>query len=115
MAEAIKASPAIKVFVCNVATQPGETDSFRVSDHLKAIESHLGANIFDFVIVNSNNNFALPQSAQDAGIKRVVYDPSTVNGRSIHGLLVDVVNPRISTHHDPEKLAKAIMKKVWKA
>jgi uncharacterized cofD-like protein len=115
MAEAIKASPAIKVFVCNVATQPGETDSFRVSDHLKAIESHLGANIFDFVIVNSNNNFPLPQSAQDAGIKRVVYDPSTVNGRSIHGLLVDVVNPRISTHHDPEKLAKAIMKKVWKA
>src|SRR5438270_361253 len=38
MAEALKASPAIKVFVCNVATQPGETDAFRVSDHLKAIE-----------------------------------------------------------------------------
>jgi uncharacterized cofD-like protein len=113
MAEALKASPAIKVFVCNVATQPGETDAFRVSDHLQAIESHLGANIFDFVVVNSNNNFTLPPSAQAAGIKRVVYDPATVSQRSIHAVLVDVVNPRISTHHDPDKLARAIMKKIW--
>jgi uncharacterized cofD-like protein len=113
MAEALKASPAIKVFVCNVATQPGETDAFRVSDHLKAIESHLGTNIFDFVVVNSNNNFTLPPSAQEAGIRRVVYDPATVSQRSIHAVLVDVVNPRVSTHHDPDKLARAIMKKIW--
>src|ERR1700738_860315 len=113
MAEALKASPAIKVFVCNVATQPGETDAFRVSDHLKAIESHLGTNIFDFVVVNSNNNFTLPPSAQAAGIRRVVYDPATVSQRSIHAVLVDVVDTRISTHHDPDKLARAIMKKIW--
>jgi len=115
MAEALKASPAIKVFICNVATQPGETDAFRVSDHLKAIESHLDTNIFDFVVVNSNNNFPLPPSAQAAAIKRVVYDPATVNQRSIHAVLVDVVNPRISTHHDPDKLARAIMKKIWRS
>src|SRR5467141_1602452 len=115
MAEALKASPAVKVFVCNVATQPGETDAFRVSDHLEAIERHLGANIFDFVVVNSNNNFTLPPSAQSAGIKRVVYDPATVNQRSLHAVLVDVVNPRISTHHDPDKLARAIMKKIWRS
>src|SRR5207244_9407110 len=115
MAEALKASPAIKVFICNVATQPGETDAFRVSDHLKAIESHLGTNIFDFVIVNSNNNFALPTSAQQAGINRVLYDQGTVNGRSIHAILVDVVNPRVSTHDEPDKLAKPIMKRTWRA
>ncbi len=115
MAEALKASPAIKVFVCNVATQPGETDRFRVSDHLNAIESHLGANIFDFVVVNSNNNYPLPPSAQTAGIRRVVYDAATVNQRSIHAVLVDVVNPRVSTHHDPDKLARAIMKKIWRS
>jgi len=115
MAEALKASPAIKVFVCNVATQPGETDAFRVSDHLEAIERHLGTNIFDFVVVNSNNNFTLPPSAQAAGIRRVVYDPATVSKRSIHAVLVDVINPRISTHHDPDKLARAIMKKIWRS
>jgi uncharacterized cofD-like protein len=115
MAEALKASPAIKVFICNVATQPGETDAFRVSDHLKAIESHLGTNIFDFIVINSNNNFPLPASAQAAGIRRVVYDPATVSQRSIHAVLVDAVNPRISTHHDPDKLARAIMKKIWRS
>ena len=115
MAEALKASPAIKVFICNVATQPGETDFFRVSDHHKAIESHLGSNIFDFVVINSNNNFPLPPSAQAAGIKRVVYDQATVAQRSIHAVLVDVVNSRISTHHDPDKLARAIMKKIWRS
>ena len=115
MAEALKASPAIKVYVCNVATQPGETDAFRVSDHLKAIEGHLGSNIFDFVLVNSNHNYALPPSAQEAGIGRVLFDQETAHGRSIHVLLADVVNPRISSHHEPDKLAKVIMRKVWKA
>ncbi|TME23106.1 MAG: hypothetical protein E6I68_07890 [Chloroflexi bacterium] len=67
------------------------------------------------MVVNSNNNFPLPSSAQTAGIKRVVYDPATVNQRSIHAVLVDVVNPRISTHHDPDKLARAIMKKIWRS
>src|SRR5256714_14676186 len=108
MAGAPKASPAIKVFICNVATQPGETDFFRVSDPLKAIENHLGTNIFDFVVVNSNNNFPLPSSAQTAGIKRVVYDPATVNQRRIHPVLLDVVNPRFWTHHDPATPARAI-------
>ena len=115
MAEALKASPAIKVYICNVATQPGETDTFRVSDHLRALENHLGTNIFDFVLVNSNHNFPLPPSAQEADIRRVVYDPATVNTRGLHVLLADVVSSRASTHHDPEKLARVIMKKIWKA
>jgi uncharacterized cofD-like protein len=115
MAEALKASPAVKVFICNVATQPGETEHFRVSDHLKAIESHLGTNIFDFVLVNSNQSFPLPMSAQEAGIQRVVYDQPTASDRSIRVLLADVVNSRLATHHDPEKLAKAIMKKIWRS
>src|SRR2546428_12443801 len=44
MAEALKASSASKVFVCNVAPQPGETDAFRASDNLKAMEGNMGAN-----------------------------------------------------------------------
>ena len=114
MPEALKASPAVKVFVCNVATQPGETEHFRVSDHLRAIEDHLGSNIFDFVLVNSSHAFPLPTSAQDAGIQRVVYDQATAAERGIRALLADVVNARLATHHDPEKLARVIMKKIWR-
>ena len=38
---AIEVSPALKVYVCNVATQHGETDAFTVSDHFKTLKEHL--------------------------------------------------------------------------
>ena len=56
MVEAIKASPALKVYICNLASQHGETDGYDVDDYLRVIHEHVGANIFDFVLVNSNNS-----------------------------------------------------------
>jgi len=50
--EAIAASNAIKVYVCNAMTQPGETDSFRASDHIKALVSHSHTRIFDYCVLN---------------------------------------------------------------
>ena len=41
------------MFVCNVMTQPGETDNYSVSDHLAAIHDHVGHHLFDYVIVNN--------------------------------------------------------------
>jgi len=38
--DAIKKSKALKIYVCNVMTQPGETDGYSVSDHIKALERH---------------------------------------------------------------------------
>src|SRR3989475_6443802 len=56
MVRTIKESPALKVFVCNVASQHGETDSYNVSDYLRVLHDHVGENLFDFVIVNANLN-----------------------------------------------------------
>lgn len=50
--ERIKKSGAIKVYVSNIMTQPGETDGFNLSDHIKAIEAHCGSGMIDFVIAN---------------------------------------------------------------
>lgn len=52
LAEAVVVSDAIKMFVCNVMTQPGETDNYTVGDHLQAIYDHIGLHLFDYVIVN---------------------------------------------------------------
>ena len=49
---AIKAAQGLKIFVCNVATQKGETEGFSCGDHLKVIEEHIGANIFDIIVAN---------------------------------------------------------------
>src|SRR2546422_8162278 len=48
------AAPARKVYVCNVATQPGETDSFGVADHVAAIEDHVGKGVINYVLANDN-------------------------------------------------------------
>ncbi len=50
--EAINKSKAKKMYICNMLTQPGETDNFKVSDHIKVLEKYLGANSIDVVIAN---------------------------------------------------------------
>ncbi len=113
MVEALRASPAVKVYVCNVAGQPGETMGYTVSEHLETIRDHVGVDLFDYVVVNSNLAPPLPASARRAGINRVVYDRQRVEEHRVHAVLADVVNPAVSTHHDPDKLSRVIMKRVW--
>lgn len=50
--ENIKKSDAIKIYICNIMTQPGETDDFSVSDHIKVLQKYGGKNIVDYVIAN---------------------------------------------------------------
>src|SRR2546428_10381521 len=65
--EAIKASPALKVLVCNLASQKGETDGYGVDDYLRVIREHVGSNMFDFVLVNSNHS-PTPTGGESPGL-----------------------------------------------
>src|SRR5260370_29900743 len=55
MVEAIKASPARKVLICNLPSPQRETEAYCVYDSLRVIHEHVGSNIFDFVLVNTNH------------------------------------------------------------
>jgi len=111
MVESIKASPALKVYICNLAAQHGETDGYEVDDYLRVIRDHVGSNIFDFVLVNSNNAH-MPTGGQT----QVIFRPedSTMHPE-VRFIGADVVNVRVPSHHDPDKLARSIMRKVWQA
>jgi uncharacterized cofD-like protein len=61
---AIRSSRALKIFVCNVATQPGETDHYTCGDHLMAIEAHIGGGIFDVIVCNDYYGGELPEGYQ---------------------------------------------------
>ncbi|RPJ01544.1 MAG: YvcK family protein, partial [Chloroflexi bacterium] len=72
--EAIQASSAVKVYVCNVATQPGETDGFTVADHVSVLEQHIGRGVFQTVVANNsypsrnkgeNTRYVLPSTDHD--------------------------------------------------
>ena len=51
---AIRASQAVKVYVCNIATQTGETDLYTCYDHVHALEEHTDGQFFNIVICNEN-------------------------------------------------------------
>src|SRR5881275_306656 len=111
MVEAIKASAALKLYICNLAAQPGETDGYGVQDYLRVIREHVGANLFDFILVNSNT-----AHAPTGGQAPVVFKPADITRHpEVRFIASDVVNVRKPSHHDPEKLARTIMRKVWQA
>jgi uncharacterized cofD-like protein len=111
MVEAIKASPALKVYICNLASQEGETEGYDVNDYLRVLHEHVGSNIFDFVLVNSNNSH-MPTGGQS----QVIFQPEdSTRHPEVRFIGADVVNVRIPSHHDPDKLARSIMRKVWQA
>ena len=51
--QAIRDSSALKVYICNTTTQPGQTDDYTLSDHVQQVVSYLGLGILDFVVLNS--------------------------------------------------------------
>jgi uncharacterized cofD-like protein len=111
MVEAIKASPALKLYICNLAEQRGETEQYGVDDYLRVIREHVGADLFDFVLVNSNT-----AHAPTGGQAPVIFRPTdTTRHPEVRFIPADVVNVRIPSHHDPDKLARTIMRKVWQA
>jgi uncharacterized cofD-like protein len=102
---AVAVSSALKVYVCNVATQHGETDSFKVSDHFRTLEKHAGHDLFDYVLANSNVQLPLPESWHSEPVQ---VDDLTLDGA--HVITADVVSEENRYHHDPKKLADALMR-----
>ncbi|WP_019004895.1 gluconeogenesis factor YvcK family protein [Cohnella laeviribosi] len=109
LAEAIVASDAIKIFVCNVMTQPGETDNYSVSDHLNAIHAHVGHHLFDYVIVNDGE---IPPQVHsmyaEQGAKAVHLDLDEVTRQGYKVIADRLVLFRTYLRHDAAKLSEHI-------
>ncbi|MFD2614011.1 gluconeogenesis factor YvcK family protein [Paenibacillus gansuensis] len=109
LAEAILKSEAVKIFVCNVMTQPGETDNYSVSDHLTAVHQHVGHHLFDYVIVN---NGEIPPQVQskyaEQGSKAVHLDIDEVTKRGYKVIADRLVLFRTYLRHDAKRLSEHI-------
>lgn len=107
--EAIRSTRAVRVYVANVMTQPGETAHYSVQDHVDALERQIGRGLVDVVLVN---NQPVDQDAVEKYLKEgaepVLAAPAT-------GAWPEVVAEPLITvdgvvRHDPEKLARALLK-----
>jgi uncharacterized cofD-like protein len=119
--EEIAKRNVLKLYICNVMTQHGETDGFTAADHLEALLSHAGKNIMNYCMVNSGRldyNLLLRYS-QDKSFP-VIFDRERLRKLGAVVFEGDVVSRSDYLHHDYEKTAKVIMdiynydKRKWK-
>lgn len=98
----IRASRALKIYVCNIATQSGETDEFTCYDHIRALEGHVGDSLFDVILCNNNYEGEL-----DSSSVWVRADERTLTDERVY--LTDLVDDQHPWRHDSVKLAQVIM------
>jgi uncharacterized cofD-like protein len=109
--EATYRANALRVYVCNVMTQPGETDGFTASDHVRTIEAHVGRRIFDYVLVNK----ALPrqdliEKYRQSGQEFVEPDIDRIRAMGYRPVTGHFISESDVVRHDPLRLAEAILK-----
>lgn len=98
----IRASRALKIYVCNVATQPGETDGFSCMDHIRVLEEHIGDGLFELVVANSSYIIDLPD-----GIEWVVIHEDHDSDYAIYSS--NLIDDETPWRHDHIKLAQVII------
>jgi uncharacterized cofD-like protein len=99
---AIHASRAVKVYVCNIATQPGETDLYSCHDHVRALEVHVGEDLFDVVLCNDNYEGDLGRSSQ-----WVRTDEESLSDDRVY--CADLRDDEHPWRHDSAKLSRVLL------
>lgn len=114
VAEALHNSNALKVYVCNVMTQPGETDGFSASDHVRALQRHANTKIFDYVLMNNEQPSAdMLERYRNTGAELVIPDADVVKNLGYIPVVANLISQTDVVRHSPEDLAAAIMRLVF--
>jgi len=106
--EAIRWSSAPTAYVCNVATQHGETDNFGYEDHVREVMRYLGEDQLNYVLVN-DNPAAAEAIRSEWQVDAILYDGATTIDDSIEIVARDMVNDDNPLRHDPEKLSRVLI------
>jgi uncharacterized cofD-like protein len=115
ISQKVRGAKAIKIYVSNIMTQPGETDGYNLSDHISAIEEHCGGKMINFIIAN---NGQIPekyyQKYRNDNQDMVLIDRENIsdNINIIKDDLVYIRNGML--RHNSQKLANDIMKLILK-
>ncbi|MGD2143320.1 MAG: uridine diphosphate-N-acetylglucosamine-binding protein YvcK [Anaerolineae bacterium] len=105
VAQAAEASRGRKIYVCNVATQRGETEGYTVADHVAALEAHVPGNLFPVVLANDNLDVDFESSP---GVQLVA--PEVPPGAEYRVVRMDLVDKLHPWRHDSNRLARALLR-----
>jgi uncharacterized cofD-like protein len=104
IASALRASPAIKVYISNIATEEGETDHFSIDDHLAALGEHVGHDLFEYVLANDKVDLQFPPHMNVEAVA-----PETQLRGTYQFVKRDLVDRENPWQHDPRKLAEGLL------
>lgn len=104
--KALQKSKVKKIFIMNIANKPFETSNFKTSNYMNILKNHLGKNIFDYIVVNTNQAPEIPRSLKYKYVKFDENELEPFNARVIEG---DFVNLKYPLYHDSDKIAKAVI------
>jgi uncharacterized cofD-like protein len=102
IAHAVRASRAFRIYVCNVATQAGETDGYDCEAHSRALEEHAGPGLVDLVVANDCLHTEIP-----GGAKSVCPPENGSIGLPVY--LADLVDDERPWRHDSIQLADSLI------
>lgn len=107
--DAVVASDAVKVYVCNIMTQAGETDGYSASEHLNVLIKHSHPRLVDYCIVNTAS---VPEDIMKRYLQEnssmVAADTYKIRALGYRAIEDDIISVKEFVRHDPEKLAKII-------
>ena len=114
IASALQNTNAVKLYVSNIMTQPGETDGFSVEDHIRAIFNHVGAPIIDYVIINVgkiNTELEGKYKEEESHLVKINEDlVASMGVKVIEGDFISIKDGLI--RHNSEKLASILIETI---
>lgn len=114
MAEALRETKAVKIYICNVMTQPGETDGYTASDHVQAILDHVGPGVIDYVVVNVQHVAEQMRELYALqGAFPVEADLDVIEAMGINAVQANIISETNLVRHDPFKLSRTIVSMVY--
>ena len=110
IADAVLRANAVKIYVCNIMTQPGETDGMTASDHSRALLEPSHGRLFDYALVNVERAHRLLRAYESEGAHQVIADFDAIASLGVTPVPGKFVSEELQVRHDTKKLAHAIVK-----
>lgn len=114
ISNAVKKTKALKIYVCNIMTQPGETDEFSVADHIKAVRKHVGEGMINYVVANNGEATDEPINKYKLKTSNMVRcDDEELKDMNINIVKGDFIKVKKGLiRHDTEKLASILIETI---
>ncbi len=109
IAREVASSQAVKMYVCNVMTQPGETDSMTAAHHVEALLEIAGTRVCDYVVVNDQPPSKLLEAYAVEGQIPVQPDVERIVEIGLTPVRAQMISETATVRHDPEKLAQVVL------